>query len=95
VLSFFVEPVGAAGAITSSVALPNHRSIQRWAVALFSAVGIAIVFYVGFEAGLTAFSGSKLIGNTPPSVIKAAAIGFACVVGFEVLLWVLRLPERK
>ena len=77
------------------MALPKHRSIQRWAVALFSAVAIAIVFYVGFDAGLTAFSGSKLIGIMPPSAVKAVAFGFACVVGFEILQWVLRLPERK
>lgn len=78
--------------------MPKHQSAQRWAVALFSAAGLAIVFYLATEAGLSALAveyGSRLMGNMPRIEIKLVSFGIAGVVGAEVLLWVLRLPERR
>lgn len=78
---------------------PKRKTAGRWALAILSGSGVAIVFYsavyAGFEAFMASENGVKALGNIPVAVLKIISLAIACIVGGEVLRWVLRLPERK
>ena len=76
----------------------GHKTATRWVLAVLSAAAVAIVFYAAIYTGLSVFGLAKttvIFRGAPDLVLQAFSIGIACCVGAEVLLWVLRLPERK